>query len=142
MDIICKKNTFEHFSKPEVECFLKDCHRVLKSGEMLRVVVPDLEAIISDYTTDKTDADVFLDKLYVVCDTSGMGFFKRLLAKQIHFPHRCMYDTKTLCGRLREIGFQTESRAAMESSIPDIKQIESEARTKDAVIVEGRRLDL
>jgi predicted SAM-dependent methyltransferase len=142
VDIIYTSHTLEHFSKQQGERFLKECHRVLISGGVLRVVVPDLESIVSDYTTGKIAADAFLDKLCVICDTSGMGFFKRLLATQIHFPHKCMYDTKTMLGRLREIGFQAESRTAFDSDIPDIKQIESMERTQDAVIVEGRRLSI
>jgi predicted SAM-dependent methyltransferase len=140
VDIIYTSHTLEHFSRQEGTRFLKECHRVLRSGGILRVVVPDLEAIISDYTSGKTDADMFLDELYVVCDTSGMGLFKRLLAKQIHFPHKCMYDTKTLLARLRDTGFQAESMDAFESEISDIKQIESEGRARNAVIIECKRV--
>lgn len=141
VDIVYTSHTLEHFSKQEGERFLKECHRILRPGGIVRVVVPDLEAIISDYTSGKTSADIFLDELYVVCDTSGMGFFKRLLANQIAFPHKCMYDTRTMLNRLRDIGFQAESRAAFESDIADIRQIESEGRTKNAVIVEGKRVE-
>lgn len=141
VDVVYTSHTLEHFSKQDGERFLRECHRVLRPGGILRVVVPDLEAIVSDYTSGKTSADMFLDELYVVSDTSGMGFFKKLLANQIAFPHKCMYDTRTMLSRLRQINFQAESRAAFESDIPDIKQIESEGRTKNAVIVEGKRLE-
>lgn len=140
VDTIYTSHTLEHFTKKEGERFLKECHRVLRSDGILRVVVPDLESIVSDYTTGKIAADMFLDKLCVICDTSGMGFFKRLLVNQIHFPHKCMYDTKTLLGKFHDIGFQAESRAAFDSDIPDIKKIESEGRTQNAVVVEGKRL--
>ena len=140
--IVYTSHTLEHFSKQEGKRFLKECHRILRPGGIIRIVVPDLETIVSDYTTGKTSADMFLDKLCVICDTSGMGFFKRLLASQIAFPHKCMYDTRTMLSRLREIGFQSESRAPFESDIADIKQIESEERTKDAVILEGKRLEI
>lgn len=141
VDIVYTSHTLEHFSKQEGERFLKECHRVLRQGGIIRVVVPDLKTIISDYTSGKTSADMFLDKLYVVCDTSGMGPFKRFLSHQVAFPHKCMYDTKTMLARLRETGFQSENRAAFDSNIPDIKQIESEERTKNAVIVEGKRTE-
>ena len=141
VDIVYTSHTLEHFSKQEGERFLKECHRILRPGGIIRVVVPDLEAIIDRYTTGETSADMFLDELYVFCDTSGMGFFKRLLANQIAFPHKCMYGTKTMLARLRDIGFQAESRAAFESDIADIRQIESEGRTKNAVIVEGKRVE-
>jgi predicted SAM-dependent methyltransferase len=141
VDIIYTSHTLEHFSKNEGVIFLKECHRILKGGGIIRIVTPDLEAIAYKYIMGKTSADVFLDELYVVCDTSGMGFFKKLLANYIAFNHKCMYDTKTLIRRLNEIGFQAENRAPLESVIPDIKQIERESRTINAVIVEAKRLN-
>lgn len=141
VDVVYTSHTLEHFSKQDGKLFLGECYRVLRPGGILRVVVPDLEAIVSDYISGKTSADMFLDELYVISDTSGMGFFKKLLANQIAFPHKCMYDTRTMLSRLRQIGFQAKSRAAFESDITDIRQIESEGRTKNAVIVEGKRLE-
>ena len=125
VDTIYTSHTLEHFTKKEGERFLKECHRVLKTGGIFRIVVPDLESIISNYISGKIAADDFVDKLLVVHDISRMGFFKRLLADQIIFPHKCMYDTKALLSRLCEIGFQAESRVAFESNIPDINQIEN-----------------
>ena len=52
-----------------------------------------------------------------------------------------MYDAKVLVAKFREIGFQAESRNAFESDIADIHKIENEARSRKAVIVEGRRVD-
>lgn len=141
VDVVYTSHTLEHFSKQDGEHFLGECHRVLRPGGILRVVVPDLEAIVSDYISGKISADMFLDELYVVSDTSGMGFFKKLFANQIAFPHKCMYDIRTMLSRLRQIGFQAESRAAFESDITDIRQIETEGRTKNAVIVEGKRVE-
>ncbi len=139
VDVVYTSHTLEHFSKQDGEGFLRECHRVLKLGGIIRVVVPDLVAIVSNYTSGKTSADLFLDELCVVCDTSQMGPLKRFFADQIAFPHKCMYDTQTMLARLSEIGFQAESRAVFESEIDDIKVIESEERTKDTVIVEGKR---
>lgn len=140
VDIIYTSHTLEHFEKKEGEEFLRQCLRVLRPGGILRVVVPDLEYIISEYNSGKIAADVFVDKLDVAYKTSEMGAIKTLLANYIRFPHKCMYDTKTLLEKLRKIGFIAESRDAFSSDISDIEKIESEGRTKNAVIVEGKRI--
>jgi len=48
-DLVYHSHVLEHFSKDEGVHFVKECHRVLKPGGILRVVVPDLEAIARIY---------------------------------------------------------------------------------------------
>jgi hypothetical protein len=50
-----------------------------------------------------------------------------------------MYDNPRLLEILNEAGFQAASRAAFDSDIDDIRLVESEERTENAVIVEGRK---
>jgi predicted SAM-dependent methyltransferase len=42
-------HVLEHFSRPFALVFLTECHRLLKSGGVLRLVVPDLETIAKLY---------------------------------------------------------------------------------------------
>lgn len=46
---IYHSQVLEHIPKENAANFLKECYRVLKSGGILRVVVPDLENIINEY---------------------------------------------------------------------------------------------
>ncbi len=138
IDIIYTSHTLEHLSKQEGKQFLKECHRVLKTSGIIRIVVPDLECIVYQYTCGNVSADMFLDKLCVVCDTSGMGLFKRTFANKFYYPHKCMYDNKMMLALLHEMGFKAESRNSFDSDIADIRQIEIYERTKNAVIVEGK----
>jgi len=48
-DIVYHSHLLEHFTKPGAADFLKECLRVLKPGGVIRVAVPDLEAIIRNY---------------------------------------------------------------------------------------------
>ena len=50
-----------------------------------------------------------------------------------------MYDNSRLVTILNDIGFQASDRAAFDSDIEDIRLIELEGRTENAVIVEGRK---
>lgn len=48
-NVVYHSHLLEHFPKRFAPDFLKDCHRVLKPGGILRVVVPDLEQIARWY---------------------------------------------------------------------------------------------
>jgi len=48
-DVVYHSHVLEHFQRPAAAGFLRECHRVLKSGGILRVAVPDLEQIAGEY---------------------------------------------------------------------------------------------
>jgi len=47
--IVYHSQFLEHIPKEEAQSFIAECHRVLRSGGHLRVVVPDLENIVKTY---------------------------------------------------------------------------------------------
>lgn len=48
-DVVYHSHLLEHFPKKEALTFLRECNRVLKPGGIIRIVVPDLEAISQEY---------------------------------------------------------------------------------------------
>ena len=48
-DALYHSQVLEHFPKEKAPDFLRECFRVLKPGGIVRVVVPDLENIVSEY---------------------------------------------------------------------------------------------
>jgi len=48
-DVVYHSHLLEHFPKNKAEVFLRECKRVLVAGGIIRVVVPDLEAITQAY---------------------------------------------------------------------------------------------
>jgi predicted SAM-dependent methyltransferase len=50
-DAVYHSHLLEHISKSDAPFFMKECHRVLRKGGVIRVVVPDLEAIVKQYLT-------------------------------------------------------------------------------------------
>jgi SAM-dependent methyltransferase len=48
-DAVYHSHLLEHLPKPQAPLLLRECHRVLKPGGVLRVVVPDLERITRLY---------------------------------------------------------------------------------------------
>ncbi len=49
-DVVYHSQVLEHFPKEKAGGFLKECYRVLKPNGIIRVVVPDLENIVNEYT--------------------------------------------------------------------------------------------
>ena len=48
-DVVYHSHVLEHFPKNAAHVFLRECHRVLKPGGVIRVAVPDLERIARLY---------------------------------------------------------------------------------------------
>ncbi len=136
---IYSSHTLEHMSRQEGLQFIGECYRVLKPKGVIRIVVPDLAHIVKEYSEGRLRADDFTEKLGVLyknCDNS----FKNKLAPFFQFPHKCMYDQKTLLRILNENGFQVESRKPFDSDIKDIRNVEVEWRTEESVIIEGKKI--
>jgi SAM-dependent methyltransferase len=48
-DVVYHSHVLEHFSRADGAAFLRECHRVLKAGGVMRMAVPDLERISRCY---------------------------------------------------------------------------------------------
>jgi len=77
-DAVYHSHVLEHFSRTDAASFLRECHRVLKPGGIIRIAVPDLEAIIDHYqkwlylaiegdTNAKANYDWIMLELYDQC---------------------------------------------------------------------------
>jgi predicted SAM-dependent methyltransferase len=49
VDIIYCSHFIEHLSPKQADSLLNECHRILKKDGLIRIVVPDLENIVSEY---------------------------------------------------------------------------------------------
>lgn len=138
IDIIYSSHTLEHFFRGEGLFFLRECYRVLRKSGIIRIVIPDLRALVDDYISGNTRADHFVESLGVLYGSHRRGLTGKL-APFIQFPHKCMYDAETLLSIMREIGFACDKNQAFCSRIEDIDLVELKNRTQNAVIVEGEK---
>ncbi len=51
LDVVYHSHFFEHLDRDTGKLFLKECYRVLKPNGTMRLVVPDLEHFIKEYTS-------------------------------------------------------------------------------------------
>lgn len=138
IDVVYSSHTLEHFTKEDGRMFLAECHRVLRKNGIIRIVVPDLRYIVDEYIAGRIKADDFVERLDVLYGNS-MSALKNRLSPFIQFPHKCMYDSSRLLKILKETGFDASNRAPFDSDIDDIRMVELEGRTENAVIVEGSK---
>jgi predicted SAM-dependent methyltransferase len=136
VDIVYSSHTVEHMTRAQGQQFLSECVRVLKPGGILRIVVPDLRAIVDRYVAGNLKSEFFLDDLFVLYESFD-NKIKNKLAPFVQFPHKCMYDADGMIRACAAAGINVDKSEALVSSICDISDIEIPNRTVDAVIVEG-----
>lgn len=112
----------EHLeTREELPAFLRDCHRALAPGGVLRVIVPDAERYLRAYCAPDDSGfrelavpDPFPEDLPTRMDVVNHVFH------QWH-EHRWAYDFETLERRLADAGFARVVRASYrDSRLPDL----------------------
>jgi predicted SAM-dependent methyltransferase len=91
VDLIYCSHALEHFKRYDCEGVLKEWHRVLKPGGILRVAVPDFEAIVKIYQEYK-DVELLIGLLY-----GGQDY-------QYNY-HHVVFDFNSLSELLTNVGF-------------------------------------
>ena len=100
VDLIYSSHSLEYFDPSEVKYVLKEWHRVLKKGAILRVAVPDFEAIVQVYEKyHDLDHRGILGPLY------GKWPYKTVGEKVDTFYHKTTYDFNSLKKVLEQTGF-------------------------------------
>lgn len=107
----------EHLeTREELPAFLRDCHRALRRGGVLRLIVPDAERYLHAYCRPDLSGfrelkvpDPFPSDLPTRMDVVNHVFH------QWH-EHRWAYDFETLAHRLNQAGFTKVERSAFRQS--------------------------
>jgi SAM-dependent methyltransferase len=145
----------EHLYRAEAQNLLGECHRVLRPGGVLRLVVPDLHAMAASYLKNKNGgcpspaeriaaADRLNEKLGFrspARPTGNLIFRFYCLWKDFHH-HKWMYDSDSLIHYMGEAGFAgVRERGYLQSEIPGIEEVENAARVLDGagICAEGKK---
>lgn len=135
MNILYNEHFLEHLTVEEGLAALKDFRRILKSGGVLRIAMPDLQDVIKSYLNPnwKIDQKEFLEKY-------RLDFIKTR-AERINISfrwwgHKWLYDWEELDRRLKEAGFADVKRCRLyESDFTELRNIES--RPESTLIAEA-----
>ena len=132
------EHMIEHVSYGEALLMLRECHRVLREGGVLRVTTPDLRFLIGLY--NNPDKDIHKRYITWMCET----FVPYVDAPSAIFTvnefmhlwgHRFIYDEETLRETLFRSGFSSIKRCKlMESAWPVLRGVESVDREPEGFI--------
>jgi predicted SAM-dependent methyltransferase len=134
VDYIYCSHVLEHFEKYEVLRILTECRRVLGRKGLVRIVMPDLLKLISDYS----GSDSFCREFYGY-DKDLMGGVGGSLKKYFIRGHRWMYDVEEFCKLLKCAGFSKVSVVSYrQGSCPDLDVLDLDIHLRLSFYVEAR----
>jgi len=105
VNVIYSSHMLEHLDKEETIQFLKEARRILVSGGIIRIVVPDFDKLINDYK-ENNNPEKFID------DSCLVGKKPKTILKKIqyliqgHGWHFNMYNKHTLVDLFTRNGFK------------------------------------
>jgi SAM-dependent methyltransferase len=155
VSIIYGAHILEHLYMTDAQRLLGECKRVLRSGGVIRLVVPDLRSMVTTYLRNKNGDSPSPSEKVIAADKlneklgfrspappSGNFLFKFYsLWKDFHH-HKWMYDSDSLIHYLADAGFaEVSERGYLESDIPGVAEVEEAGRVLDGVgiCVEGKK---
>lgn len=118
-DYIYSEHMIEHISYPQGRQMLRECFRVLKTGGRIRVVTPNLSAILDLYRPDKSkiqqdyidwSTKSFIPHAPWSADTFVINNFVR------NWGHIFIYDEKILRSSMEQAGFAEITRCELNMS--------------------------
>jgi len=137
---IYASHLLEHLYREGAKALLKECVRVLIPGGVLRMVVPDLYSIISEYMGERPPGKVSgngegnnradrLNKrlMFRSCEPRAGNLFLRIYSslKDLH-SHKWMYDADSLIFYFQEAGLvNVREMEYLRSQIEGIEKIET-----------------
>ncbi len=111
LDIIFTSHFLEHLTEADGLNFLKDCHRALKPGGLMRVLVPDLDFAAKLYASGKVDEML-------------RSFFYTSDRFDFH-AHKYGYNFGSLEAHLKTVGFrEVRKQDYRKGECPDIDSLD------------------
>jgi predicted SAM-dependent methyltransferase len=139
VDAVYSSHMIEHLVRDDAWAFLLECHRVLRSGGRLRLVVPDLHALVHQYL-QRGNADNFLGQMQFETHLPA-GLLAKL--RWLLFGgrgHHWMYDARSLGDLMGEAGFvDVEMMESGQTRISCPAGLDLRERQIESIYLEARR---
>lgn len=105
VSVINASHFIEHLTYEEAEKFLKECHRVLAKGGIIRISVPDLRLLAEKYLKGELGEYDLLNEEYWSSKSQAEKFYRIILS-----GHKSCWDYDSLSRALEEAGFKDVTR--------------------------------
>ena len=139
---IFTEHCLEHFPLAVAETIIAECHRLLRPGGRIRIIVPDAELYLTGYTDPiRGVTEVLLP--YERPNTPPIVAVNRVFYQdREHLAgHRFMYNFDFLRTMLLRHGFAEVIRASCATGADKILLIDSAHRAVESLFVEATALD-
>ena len=140
VDVLYSSHMIEHLDLIEVEQFLENAKKILRSGGgIIRLVVPDLRKFVQRYL-ETGDADAFV-KETLLGQTKPRTILQKIRALFVGPQGHCWaYDGKSLCELLMRHGFvNVQILSPGETRIKDPGELDLRERESQSVFVEAEK---
>jgi len=117
LDVIYHSHFLEHLSREDGNGFLEQCHRCLKPGGLMRIVVPDFELWCKNYVNGDDQFFDWYKTTYLGRENPAYRTNAQIFTGMIYnHGHQMAYDYKTLVHLLGSAGFVNIKRCHWGSS--------------------------
>jgi|SRR5208283_2913505 len=139
VDVIYSSHMLEHLDRNEAARFLNESFRLLRSGGIIRIAVPDIKKQVDQYN-ETGDTNVFIEATHL-CEFRPRSLVQRLRLLLVGTRHhQWMYDGRSLSSLLQKHGFtKTEVMSAGQTKIDDYQPLDLQERVSESVYVEAEK---
>lgn len=147
VNYVYSEHMFEHLTLKQAKNMLKECHRVMKTGAVMRLATPNIEFLLDLYQHPEKD----INRRYIEW-AAKEGIIPAMpiyVINRFHtsWGHQIIYDYDTLAALLTESGFTDVVQCEMsKSSHPELCDIEGHFHVMpydfcclETMIVEARK---
>ena len=137
VEVLYSSHMVEHLDREEAVAFLKEARRVLKTGGIIRLALPNIMYHVENYLEHK-DADAFIEDILLTKEKPETitQKLKDVIVGDRH--HKWVYDGDSLCRLLLSGGFKDPRVMEPGSTIiKDPGTLDLEERAPESVYVEA-----
>lgn len=144
-DLIFSRATLEHLKYPELINHLLECHRIIKTGGVVRMSVPDFDIMIKNYLEKTEDLDIAVSESEVNQGFPIENHTDLFVNRVLYHDHYYLHNFDTLKRALEKCGFSHIRRVTPGDTIVDSAKdelyIAEEGRDRFEVLIEAQKLE-
>lgn len=135
IDFIFSSHMLEHLTRNNGIVFLKECHRIMKYGAVIRIAVPDVEMLMDDYINGDLD---FLKHISPGAEAAICDIDK--FSEVALMNHHQIFDRCKLTTLLKAVGFSdVREHSAFESRSKILENETIVSHPTLSLVVEGTK---
>lgn len=121
VDLIHSEDFLEHVDADRGKHVIAECYRVLRSGGVMRVLTPDLRALVDELYVRRNPRHLRWCRAYLDADgpCASLNMHMRMDGE-----HRFIYDEEHLTRLLREAGFDVRRVRYNWSPVPELRYLD------------------